>query len=312
MFGKICVSIFFFLGGYGLYIQSKNNGFSIIKRIKKLYTAYWKVFVIFIPIAFIFFKNQIAYCNDPNIYTKFNDFNFGIIIKNFVGLSSSLNNEWWFFSSYIIALISFPIVKIILDNTKLLVNVLAILIIIIFSILIIPQIGNHFSLNNNYFYYFIFLQPLPFICCFYVGMLFAKYNYIVKLNNLIHRIFKKPILISIIVITFIVYSRYKFIGEEFDIIYVPLLIVALINLIKATPLLNLLEKIGNQSTNMCLIHTFYCYYFYPVVKIVVKLRWAIPCLIVLTIITYISSKLINYFWNVIEIIINKLQKKLAN
>ncbi len=54
-FGQICVSIFFFLGGYGIYMQSKKRNFNILNNLKKLYIAYWKVFIIFIPITPLFF-----------------------------------------------------------------------------------------------------------------------------------------------------------------------------------------------------------------------------------------------------------------
>ena len=48
LFGKICVSLFFFLGGYGVYMQSKKSEFTILSNIKKLCLAYWKVFIVFI------------------------------------------------------------------------------------------------------------------------------------------------------------------------------------------------------------------------------------------------------------------------
>ncbi len=67
-FGKICVSIFMFLGGYGLYASSitDNDGIQIPKNslsrhIFSLYTAYWKVFLIFVPIGFLLFHHQPQY-----------------------------------------------------------------------------------------------------------------------------------------------------------------------------------------------------------------------------------------------------------
>ena len=64
-FGKICVSIFMFLGGYGLYASSitDNDGIQIPKNslsrhIFSLYTSYWKVFLIFVPIGFLLFHHQ--------------------------------------------------------------------------------------------------------------------------------------------------------------------------------------------------------------------------------------------------------------
>lgn len=41
---SICVSIFFFLGGYGLYIRWKSSKLSVSGSIIDLYKSYWKVF----------------------------------------------------------------------------------------------------------------------------------------------------------------------------------------------------------------------------------------------------------------------------
>ena len=60
VFGKICVSIFFFLGGYGLYKKYFGKRYNLAERLKKLYFAYWKIFVIFVPIGFIFFWRFIS------------------------------------------------------------------------------------------------------------------------------------------------------------------------------------------------------------------------------------------------------------
>ena len=68
VFGKICVSIFMFLGGYGLYASSTidTDGCLIPQKplsrhVFSLYSAYWKVFLVFIPIGFLFFHHQPQY-----------------------------------------------------------------------------------------------------------------------------------------------------------------------------------------------------------------------------------------------------------
>ena len=66
-FGKICVSFFFFLGGYGVYLTTCSKKYDLIAKIKGLYLAYWKVFVIFIPLAFLFCAHQPTYCDEAEI-----------------------------------------------------------------------------------------------------------------------------------------------------------------------------------------------------------------------------------------------------
>ena len=45
-FGKICVPMFFFFGGYGTYLSQFGKKFDLVGKLKKLYFAYWKVFLI--------------------------------------------------------------------------------------------------------------------------------------------------------------------------------------------------------------------------------------------------------------------------
>ena len=53
-FAEICVPLYLFLSGYGLYIlYLKNNNISPSRRIFKLYLNFWTVFIIFIPLKFI-------------------------------------------------------------------------------------------------------------------------------------------------------------------------------------------------------------------------------------------------------------------
>ena len=60
-FGNICVSMFLFLSGYGMflgYLRSKKKifNYSLIK-LKDFYFTYWLYFLIFIPIGILFFKH---------------------------------------------------------------------------------------------------------------------------------------------------------------------------------------------------------------------------------------------------------------
>ena len=62
----------------------------------------------------------------------------------------------------------------------------------------------------------------------------------------------------------------------------PFLILFFLDLLRyMRPLRWRLLRIGKESTSMWLFHPFFCYYFYPVVKIVVAPRWGILCLLVL-------------------------------
>ena len=57
-FGNICVDLFFFLSGYGISKSCPQGMEYYFRRIKSIYIEYWKVFFVFVPVAFLLFNNQ--------------------------------------------------------------------------------------------------------------------------------------------------------------------------------------------------------------------------------------------------------------
>ena len=84
--GKVCVAMFLFCSGYGLSVQYEKvlkNTTSIadklhttivfiLKRFVKFYSAYWFVFLIFVPITVLFFDRPLsaAYGDHVNILKR--------------------------------------------------------------------------------------------------------------------------------------------------------------------------------------------------------------------------------------------------
>ena len=277
VFGKICVSMFFFLGGYGLYRRYFGKRYNIVERLKKLYFAYWKVFLIFVPIGFIFFSNQDAYCQDVGVYTAFSEFSIKEFVLNFFGFVSTYNREWWFLLSYAIALILFPLIRKIVDYLSFYLNLF---IVIIISVLL-----------TNFF------QSEPYAICFGMGVIVAKHRLLDSVCDLAK---SKKILnpvTDILVWLFVIILRLKVIGEQLDIFFVPILTIVSINFVnKLSILKKSLSALGKRSTNMWLIHTFFCYYFGITAKIVAAPRYAILALIVLFAMSYAASILVEKFW----------------
>lgn len=94
-FGKICVYIFMFLGGLGLAKQIQAHRFHLLKKIWGLYRVYWRVFLIFVPLGFLFFSRQPRY-SKAFMWNRFASFSFGKFLQNLTGYASSYNGEWWF------------------------------------------------------------------------------------------------------------------------------------------------------------------------------------------------------------------------
>lgn len=108
----------------------------------------------------------------------------------------------------------------------------------------------------------------------------------------------------------IIYLRDFGIGDMFDLLYVPFFIICSLDILQKIKWgRKILYRLGKKSTNMWLIHSFYCYYFYKIVKIVVSVRWAFLSLIILIVITYFSAEMVDTFWKIIGYIIEKIKWK---
>ncbi len=312
LFGKICVSLFFFLGGYGIYMQSKKRGFSILFNIKKLCLAYWKVFLVFIPIAYLFFRYQPEYCADPNIYGRYTTFNLHEIISNFFGASSSLNGEWWFFGSYIVAIIMFPLWKKIINKLSAWKSIMLIIAVNIVMTYIAPALGNNEVFGYpvlSYMYKTLLCQPGEFFSCFFMGMLFAKNDWLIVVKNKLQMVININFLTSTLAIVAIIFLRQEVTGASLDIIWAPLLTIFLIESIRRIPVLpRILEKLGTHSTTMWLTHSFCCYYFFPLALAVTWFRWAVPSLLVLITMSYIIAIGFDFAWSLISKLYLKLKR----
>lgn len=105
----------------------------------------------------------------------------------------------------------------------------------------------------------------------------------------------------------IVYVRTSVSGPELDILYAPLFTIFGITLLNTlSPLKKIFQHIGAQSTNMWLIHSFYCYYFYGIAKFIVAPKYAILSLLLLVALSYISAVAISKFWTYVERVYHRL------
>ena len=275
-FAKICVAIYAFISGYGLFIKFDNPRYDnlniielvslqykkIIIKIWSFLKLYWLVFSIFIPVGFIFFNY------------KFDTIDF---ILNFFGLRTTYNLEWWYARQYFFMLVCFPIINL---YFKVLCN------------------------ENNYIYrviliilglYFFFIFRNNYLAVFIVGYIFAKFKTFEKLdrlfiiNNSIESV-SYYFLFSIMFLTRLYFADNP--GYmKLDFVLTPILIYSLIKIIKNEYIKNILVNLGKVSLFMWLSHSFYCYYFFQ--SIILIPRISILIYIWLIIISFITALLLN-------------------
>ena len=250
--GKICVSFFLFLSGYGVYISNKNKTNKIIwklclERIKSFLFNYWIVFFIFIPLGYIFFNLELK--------------NILVLIKNLFLLSSSYNSEWWFAQYYVFMILLFPIINVCLNKRLKLTLIISALLCFTYKMHIAK----------------LFIWQFPFV----MGMAFAKMEIYSKLRKNI-KSKKNLALVSFLGIFAIVIIK-SFIAEYLnfftdyglDGIFIPIIIGLLLEVKIPEFVRMVLEKLGKHSGNIWLTHTFFAYYytqklvFYPKLSILI-------------------------------------------
>lgn len=158
--GKICVAIFAFISGYGIYCSySKNNRYyTLLKKVKKTFIIFWQTVIPFLIILFVL------------RIIPFDIINF---IQNMLCLSCSYNGTWWYLNTYIIFIIIFPIIFFALKNR------ISTIILCLISLILCRYISYRIveSGYNIYFYYFFY-----YISLFVLGSVFARFDLINKLS----------------------------------------------------------------------------------------------------------------------------------
>lgn len=130
-FGKICVAMFLFLSGFGIYkkiTDNRENTISVIfKQLNGLYINYWIIFIIFVPIGF---------------FVGIREFKFFELFDNLIGYNSTYNGEWWFFQLYVLTMLTFPITIKIVRNSSV-ISIFNIILINVVVCTILPTLVNN-------------------------------------------------------------------------------------------------------------------------------------------------------------------------
>lgn len=278
LFGKICVTTYFFLSGYGIAcVQFKVGIFKLsdaLRKIKGLYINYWIVFMIFIPIGIWLGKVRV---------------NIVELLMNFIGISSTLNYEWWFFRIYVVLILLAPFIFKFKNIKKL--HLYSLLIII--SAYLLRMIIRSFAIiqnveNTEYFFniYFFMLGQYPFV----LGYIFKKKEIFEKIYNALKNI--KKVFIFMAAIGIILIKFYVSAGMLGDTILTPIYIILCVIIFNGKITSKVLCYIGENSTNMWLVHTFYSKYYFE--NFIYAPKYSVIILLILLVLSLITSVIIRY------------------
>ena len=303
-FGKVCVPLFFFLGGYGLAKRYEGRKFDALGRLKKLYLSYWKVFVIFIPIAFLFFGNQGVYAADASFCGRYNVFSVTELVRNFLAILDTYNYEWWFLRCYMLMILCFPLIRYAAGKCSPAAKFLIILIITVLFGKVFPDVWYAFigdARQGNVIYDSFFCMGEPFFACFVMGVFCAGNDLLDRISAFLDRAGRFRAAAEILLILTVILVRQVLLRKYFDFLYAPLLSVIISDLARRLPAIGkIFEAFGQESTNIWFIHSFFCYYFYGIVRIVIATHWAVPSFATLAVISYAAARLVTIFWQKIS------------
>jgi hypothetical protein len=274
-----------FLSGYGLYIVFKRHSkMNNVRRIMLLWSNVVLVAILFYPLS-------IAY---PNLNWTF----------DVIGVISTLsgfhpyNAEWWFlFPWMIICLCSGVMLRVLNRYGKVKNILLSILIWFILRLGIYLSGGTDNWLNGPirllYEIEVVIILILPFLLgavCAKYGVL--KYFQVKGQKSILFR------LVTIAIFILLIYIRIFFIQKGVFDAFIAMLFCCVILTISKYTNNCFLRKLGEESTNMWLIHTFFCYYYCH--NFIYSFKYPILIYIVLTLISYVAARIITFIYKPIQ------------
>lgn len=292
-FAGICVGLYLFLSGYGLYLSSKSGSASTSwKRILKLYLNFWIVFGVFVSFASILYPER--YPGD-----------FREIIKNFTGWHTTYNGEWWFLFPYVLLVLTSLWIFKWIDRCSIWIALCVIGVVYVCSYLTI-------WFNREYLYtHQLVYMPILYLSClpsFALGAVFAKYDWFAILKNKIEikTIGQNILWIAVLVLLLLLRALSPI--SAVNIICMFLFVSWFAVVRKSRWIIWLLEKLGKQSTNMWLVHTFFCYYLFH--DWIYGFKYPIVILLVTVMLSFLSGVIIDMIYQPVQkVIIGKLLKK---
>lgn len=273
IFGKLCVSLFVFLSGYGLMASYKNKEIKVfdfyIHRFKKLYLNYWFIWLLFVPIGvFVFNRTFDEVYGSQKIFKASLEF---LGIYNLIG-GYGYNPTWWFYSCIIVLYLLFPFLRKLHDRWPYL----------MFSIMILLPLIGFLPVIRSFAWYL-----LPFV----VGMWVA----VVPITK-----FDK-ISLGQVVITLLGLAIFRNFSGNLVSITDTLLSLGLalfVAKINAPSWMNMIFKVlGKHSMNIFLFHTFIYYFWFKDLiyvtrqPVIIFLELIASCLLISVFLEFVKNKI---------------------
>ena len=288
-FCKVCVAVFLLLSGYGLTksfakysacnsvnnkLPFKKTASYIGKRYIKLYSDFWAVFLIFVPMG-AFFGRFFLDIYNGHLSIMLLDF-FGLT-HLFFGYELTMNATWWFMSVIVIMYLFFPLLYKLMNYSAELLLALSVLLLVSTLLFTIPYIAE----------YIIWLAPFVF------GMYISKYDGFDVLSRKLNTVPKRLFVSLAAIVTF---GILRFAGKHtliYDSLFAFSIILFCFFILSRIPILNkILEQLGRYSGLIFMFHTFiFDLYF---MNFIYWFKYPLLILIVLTAVCYLVALALDF------------------
>lgn len=245
-FGRICVSIFAFLSGYGLYKKMaglcREERFSIIAGYKSILgqllrfiIRYWLVLAVFVTAGYFL-----------NAYV----FDWQTLAKHFLGLSSAYNAEWWYVRFYLELLLVFPLLYWAMRLPAKWLGERWSAVLVWIAVLVLSSVWDHIDA--------CYLSAITGMVCAGTGLFDWVARNLKKVRGLL------PGLAAVLMMgVFVLRARF---GGDYDFLLAAAFVFAMGALLK-TKLFRqtvnvVLRPVGRYATYIWLTHTFFAYYYF--------------------------------------------------
>ncbi|MBQ8341608.1 MAG: acyltransferase [Clostridia bacterium] len=261
VFGKLCVALFLFLGGYGTYLsysKKQNGGEAMLGRVGRLYLDYWKVFFVFIPICLLLEVPLVS--PDGRVF-----------FENLLGIRITYNGEWWFFTPYVALLLLYPLLHRLLQRRPgLCVELLLVCLLAASLREILPWVmGRDWAASFVKTYFWRFVRRVPeLLPAFLMGCIFAKHDLLSRIKAACADRYWTcvPALGAVACLFYLWMQLGDAYGCDYDYLLAPIFTAAmaiLLNMKGISFFKKGLAFIGEKSTGIWLIHSFWCYSLTP-------------------------------------------------
>lgn len=277
------VPFFVILSGYGLYASYLNGGGARWSRLFNLISHYWLILVIFVTIGAFRF---------PHVYPG----NWVKILENLTAYNTTYNAEHWFLFPYMLLFLTSSFLFKICDKFKSWVVLLVSYLLYLVTCFVISRYGRIYFYSHMFAYHPILYMSLLFN--FLLGAMAYKNQWLKNINN--HLLTK----VSWGLLFLLCFLRCSLNTGAFHNLYVFIFIWIWLQLPRVALINTCLVSLGKHSMNMWLIHTFFCYYLFH--DWIYSFRYPFLIYIVLIMVSYLSSMIVNYVYRFLCFLINKL------